>query len=214
MFEETGERQHPLWRADGTWGYLAARGPRYLQGTTASRSGAHPPAVFLKIDGQPGPVIPHYMADEDFRRLGYGNARIFSFDASQLGPVGHVSLSVHFLDSGDAIDNGDPFVLDLPETSPPAALADFSSRSPTADSGDAAGPWPELPKSLATIDERIDTLKSETQAGFAWLEPKLSALSNVSPHKTPKILLATFVATAISLLLSLSIIIYLLVSNR
>ena len=173
MSEETRERQHPLWRTDGTWGYLAARGPRYLQGTTASRSGQHPPAVFLKIDGEPGPVLPHYMADEDFRPLGYGNARIFSFDVSQLGPIGSVSLSVHFLDSGDTIDNGDPFILDLPEAglpavpaAPPAPPAPAVPMPPPMGAADV---WAAMPVSLATLDERINTLKSETQAGCAWL---------------------------------------------
>jgi hypothetical protein len=171
--------------------------------------------VFLKIDGQPGPVISHYMADEDFRRLGYSNARIFSFDVNQLGPIGSVSVSVHFLDTGDTIDNGDPFVLDLLEvTSPAPPIASPSSPAPTADSRDDAGSWSELPRSFASIGERIDTLKSETQAGFAWLEPQLSALSRLSPQKTPALLIATFAAAALSLLCSASIMVYLLVSSR
>lgn len=214
MSEATGERQHPLWRVDGTWGYLAARGPRYLQGTTASRSGSQPPTVFLKIDGQPGPVISHYMADDDFRRLGYGNARIFSFDVNRLGPIGRVSLSVHFLDSGDTIDNGDPFVLDLPDASPPAVPADPPPPAPAIDPKDATGGSPSWPGSLASIDERINTLKSETQAGFAWLEPQLSALSRSSQQKTPAILIATFATAIISLLCSASILVYLLASSR
>ncbi len=79
---------------------------------------------------------------------------------------------------------------------------------------DAADVWAAMPVSLANLDERINTLKSETQAGFAWLEPQLSALSRPSPPKASALLIATFATAALSLICSASILAYLLVSSR
>jgi hypothetical protein len=121
----------------------------------------------MVVNGEIGPKIDHYMIDRDFTRMGYTNARVFSCEVSKLRLTGQALVSVHFVDSGDRLDNGDPFVLDATSLEPLSATQRLGE-TPSA---------PELSTAVAELKSCIGAISTELRAGFAWLEPRLTALS-------------------------------------